>query len=317
MKNTDTYLALDFGGTKLLVGELDNKGQVLNYKKYDTGFVDQIQALNIIQNSVDDYENSVGWATGKWPVAMGVGLIGRVDNAKGVWFQIDPQRNKLLELAGILSKKYGIPCYIDNDVKSAAKAEKWIGQGTDSDNFIYLNVGTGIAAAFVINGKVIRGSHNNSGEVGHTSVGVNTGIKCGCGRTNCVELIASGMGFDKQARLNQTTYATELLIPDGAQVDVRNIYKLAKQGDQLCIHLVELASSALAYLIMNLVRVTDPELVVLGGGIVSESYFFNKVLEKLNQTTIRFVTQGVVLTKLDPGFAGLVGAGAVAKNIIH
>ena len=317
MEDQNTYLSLDFGGTKLLIGELDDNGTILNYKKYDTGYVDQVQALNIIQNSVDDYINNVGWATRKQPVAMGIGLIGRVDNDNGIWFQIDPKRNHSLEVAGFLSEKYGIPCYIDNDVKSAAKAEKWLGQGNDSDNFIYLNVGTGIAAATVVNGKVLRGGHNNSGEVGHTSVGVNTGIRCGCGRIDCVELIASGIGFDKQARLLKNDYNTGLILPEKEPVDVREIYTLAKQGDQLCMHLVEQASTALAYLIMNLVRMTDPELVVLGGGIVSEDYFFQKVLEKLNQTTIRFVTKGIVLTKLNPRLAGLIGAGAVAKNSIQ
>ena len=58
----------------------------------------------------------------------------------------------------------------------------------------------------------------------------------------------------------------------------------------------------LANLIMNLVRVTDPDTVVLGGGIVSDGYIHEKILEKLHPTTMRFVTNGVVITKLNPGF---------------
>ena len=314
MKKTKTYLALDFGGTKLLIGELDDSGSVLNYKRYDTGYVDQVQALQIIQDSIDDYISSIGWSTGKPSVAIGVGLIGRIDNANGIWFQMDPKRSQRTELAKILSEKYDLPCYIDNDVKTASKGEKWVGKGAGVDNFIYLNVGTGIAASVVVNGQIVRGGNNNSGEVGHTSVGVNTGIKCGCGRTDCVELITAGIGFDRQARMNKDQFSSALTISEEKPVDVSEVYTLAKNGDKLCIHLVEQASTALANLIMNLVRVSDPELVVLGGGIVSDNYFFQKVQDKLNPTTIRFVTQGIVLTGLDPRFAGLIGAGAVAKN---
>ena len=315
METTNTYLALDFGGTKLLVGELSDKGQVLNLKKYGTGYVDQLQALEIITSAVNDYMATIGWATGKKPAAMGIGLIGRVDNDNGIWCQIDPKRNQSIELAALLSEKYGMPCFIDNDVKSAAKAEKWIGRGAGTDHFIYLNIGTGIASASVVNGKVVRGGHNNAGEVGHTSVGVNTGMQCGCGRMDCVELIASGMGFDKQARLLHSKFATQLALPETNPVNVRDIYQLAQQGDPLCVHLAEQASTAIAYLIMNLVRVTDPELVVLGGGIVSDAFMLKKVQEKLNPTTIRFVKKGIVLTSLDPNFAGLIGAGAVAMNL--
>lgn len=317
MENTNTYLALDFGGTKLLVGELTDKGQVLNLKKYNTGYVDQLQALEIITCAVDDYMATVGWVTGKKPAAMGIGLIGRVDNVNGVWCQIDSKRNQSINLAAMLSEKYGMPCFIDNDVKSASKGEKWIGKGAGVDNFIYLNVGTGIAAAFVVNGQVVRGGHNNSGEVGHTSVGVNTGIKCDCGRTDCVELITAGIGFDRQARMYKDRFSSALNIPEEKPVDVSEVYSLSKNGDELCLYLVEQASTALANLIMNLVRVSDPELVVLGGGIVSDNYFVQQVQDKLNPKTVRFVKLGIVLTGLDPCFAGLIGAGAVAKNSLQ
>ena len=97
-------------------------------------------------------------------------------------------------------------------------------------------------------------------------------------------------------------------------MDVKEVFLLSQKGDPLCVALVENASQALANLIMNLVRVTDPDTVVLGGGIVSDGYMHTKILEKLNPTTIRFVTNGVVLTKLNPDFIGLIGAGAVAMN---
>ena len=79
--------------------------------------------------------------------------------------------------------------------------------------------------------------------------------------------------------------------------------------------LVENASEALANLVMNLVRVTDPETIVLGGGVVADGYIHAKIMKLLNPTTMRFVSNGVVITKLNPEFIGLLGAGAVAMNM--
>ena len=312
----ETYLGLDLGGTKLLIGEMDSRGNILRYKKYDSGYFNQQAALEIIKSSLDDYIRTVGWYDQK-PVAMGVGLIGRVDPNEGVWLQIDPSRTQRIELAKELSDIYGMPCHIDNDVKSATRAERVWGFGQISKNFIYVNVGTGIAVGTVINGRQIRGSHFNAGEVGHVSVGVNIGIKCGCGRMDCVEAIAAGIGFDNCARLLRNQYETGLHIPaeKGERVIVSEVFALSQKGDPLCTVLVENAAEALANLIMNLVRVIDPDTVVLGGGIVADGYMHEKILEKLHPTTMRFVSNGVVITKLNPGFIGLLGAGAVAMNM--
>ena len=311
-----TYLGLDLGGTKLLIGEVDSHGNILKYKRYDSGYFNQQAAFDIIRTSLDDYIATVGWAGGEAPVAMGVGLIGRVDPSEGIWHQIDPNRTHPIALASKLSEIYGIPCRIDNDVKSATRAERVWGAGQYSRDFIYINVGTGIAVGTVVNGRQIRGSHFNAGEAGHTQVGVGVGMKCACGRVDCVESIASGSGIDSCARLLSDRYPTSLNIPqDGTRVDFKEVLSLSRKGDELCCVLVENASRGIANLIMNLVRLTDPDTVVLGGGIVSEAEMYEKVLSYLNAPTMRFVTNGVVLTKLNPRFVGLLGACAVAMNM--
>ncbi len=312
----ETYVGIDLGGTKLLIGEIDSHGNILKYKKYDSGYFNQQAALEIIKSSLDDYIRTVGWVD-KQPLGMGVGLIGRVDPNKGIWLQIDPGRTQPIALAKELSDIYGMPCHIDNDVKSATRAERVWGFGQIYRNFIYLNVGTGIAMGCVVNGRQVRGSHFNAGEVGHVRVGVNVGVKCVCGRMDCVEAIASGIGMDRCARLLSPNYETNLHIPTdkGERVLISEVFSLSQKGDPLCVALVENASEALANLIMNLVRMSDPDTVVLGGGIVSDGYIHDKILEKLHPTTMRFVTNGVVITKLNPGFIGLLGAGAVAMNM--
>ena len=312
----ETYLGLDLGGTKLLIGEVDKHGNILRFKKYASGYFNQQAASEIIKSSLDDYIRTVGWVESK-PVSMGIGLIGRVDPNKGIWLQIDPNRTQPIELAKEIGEIYGISCRIDNDVKSATRAERVWGVGQFSKNFIYINIGTGIAVGTVVNGRQIRGSHFNAGEAGHITVGVNVGVECCCGRKDCVEAIASGSGFDSCARLLKDKYETRLEIPqdEGVKVDVREVIRLCQDGDPLCCVLVENATTGIANLIMNLVRLTDPDTVVLGGSIVADEYIFEKILNKLNHNTMRFVSNGVVITKLNPQFVGLLGAAAVAMDM--
>lgn len=308
----ETFLGLDFGGTKLLIGEVDRNGNILASKRYTTGYVNQQAAVDIIKSSLVDYMATTA-CDDRHISAIGIGMIGRVDSAAGQWLQIDLDRSQPINLAAEISEVFDIPCFLSNDVKSATTAEQRWGYGRLSNNYIYINVGTGIAAGTVVDGRLIGGSHFNAGEVGHTQVGVRTGVKCCCGRTDCVEAIASGSGFDRCARLLHDQYPdTALEIPRERRVDVRQVYDLARRGDALCTVLVENAAQAIANLIMNMVRVSDPDTIVLGGGIVSDPMMFTNILQRLHQHTMRFVTNGVVLTKLDPAYAGLLGAAAVA-----
>lgn len=311
----ETYIGIDFGGTKLLIGEVGHDGQILGKKSYSTGYVNQQSAVDLIKTSLADYLATVGTG-GRRPRAIGIGMIGRVDTSSGKWLQIDANRNDSINLSDKIKASFGYDCFIANDVKSATVAEQCWGYGRESGNFIYINIGTGIAAGCVVGGKLILGSHYNAGEVGHTQVGVHAGVTCCCGRTDCVEAIAAGVGFDACARLLAPDYPdSSLNIPaDGTRVDVRQIYELYRQGDALCTILVENAATAIANLIMNLVRVTDPDTVVLGGGIVSDPMMYSMIKDRLHAGTMRFVSNGVVVTKLDPACIGLLGAAAVAMT---
>ena len=311
----ETYIGIDFGGTKLLIGEVGHDGQILGKKSYSTGYVNQQSAVDLIKTSLADYLATVGTG-GRRPRAIGIGMIGRVDTSSGKWLQIDTNRNDSINLSDEIKAAFGYDCFIANDVKSATVAEQCWGYGRESGNFIYINIGTGIAAGCVVGGKLILGSHYNAGEVGHTQVGVHAGVTCCCGRTDCVEAIAAGVGFDACARLLAPDYPdSSLNIPaDGTRVDVRQIYELYRRGDALCTMLVENAATAIANLIMNLVRVTDPDTVVLGGGIVSDPMMYSMIKERLHAGTMRFVSNGVVVTKLDPACIGLLGAAAVAMT---
>lgn len=114
-----TYIGIDLGGTKLLIGEMDADGNILRTKKYPSGPLSQPEAVELIQRSLDDF-------LGDAPVradAIGVGMVGRIDSRAGIWHEIAPDRKERTEIARIISERYGLPCFVDNDVRSATKAE--------------------------------------------------------------------------------------------------------------------------------------------------------------------------------------------------
>lgn len=312
---SDTYLGIDFGGTKILVGEADANAVILGCQKYPSGYLDQRQAVTRIREAVDDYIANRRPAEAGTITAMGLGLVGRINGAAGIWYQIDKHRNDEIPLADVLSKRYGIPCVIDNDVRCAAAAEARFGYGRQSRDFIYINIGTGIAACFVTGGHVVRGGSFNAGEVGHTQVGVYAGVRCACGRADCAESIAAGVGIDLCARLLAPDHPdTSLHIPEGGgSVNAHDVFGRAGT-DTLCGLLTDNAARAAANLVMNLVRVTDPDTVILGGGLVADDILFTRIISYLHAHTMRFVTNGVVRTKLDPDMIGLLGACALAMN---
>ena len=310
-------LAVDVGGTKSLVGLVDAHGKVLKSKKYasvlSTSSVES-PVLDAVCANIDDFIHCGGIP--ETAVAMAVGIVGRIDYENGIWLQIDPNRGGELPLAAILTHKYGLPCAIDNDVHCAVAAENALGWGRKSQDYVYINVGTGIAAGFIVNGTLIRGASFNAGEVGHQVVNSESDVKCPvCGRMGCVEAIASGAGMDQRARSLKNIYPdSHLRIPEDTKCDLREVFELAREGDPMCRLIVSDAVDAIANLIMNLVRTTDPDTIILGGGVVSDGFLLPQIKAKLNATTMRFVKNGVLLTELDPHFVGLIGAGVVGLN---
>lgn len=311
----ETYLAIDLGTSKLLIGEVSAEGKILHSKRYEVGYINQSTALSIIKRSLEDYMTTEGWISEKRPMSMGVSLLGHVDNVNGTWLRINSKSNQSIPLAKSLFEVYGIPCYIGNNIRNITRAVNLWGNGKQSDNFIYINIGTNIEAGFVINGQVVCDNQSET-LVGHIDAGMDIGVKCTCGLTNCTESIAGGIGFDKSARLLNNTYSTNLYIPkdEKIKVDVKQVYFLSQQGDELCIKLVENAVNAISNLIMTLIHIHRASTVILGGGIVSNGFIYPKIIKKLNKDTNRYIKKGILLSQFDAKYAGLIGAAAVAIN---
>ncbi|MFF2483484.1 ROK family protein [Paenibacillus sp. NPDC058071] len=310
-----SVLAIDLGGTKILIGEVSLDGEVLGSKVYESTVVSQEQAFETLTAALEDYIKEVGLQ--REAAAIGIGVVGRVNTSEGVWLEIDPSRSRPIELARKIGELFALPCTIGNDVYCATLAEQEWGCGTYSDNFLYMNIGTGIAARSVVNGEPIIGGHFNAGEVGHHVVDNNSDVQCVCGRKGCVEPLASGLGMHNRIVALKPSYPDSVIvIPNEGRVGVEEIFAGYDQGDQLCTEVVDTALQAVADTIMNMVRFSDPDTVVLGGGVVSGNWFVDKLQSRLQAKTMRFVINGVKKSTIDEDFIGLKGASRLAIRTI-
>ncbi|WP_435171641.1 ROK family protein [Paenibacillus glycanilyticus] len=306
-----SILAVDLGGTKMLLGEITPEGNILRSKLYPSDTTSQEAAMEQIIQAVEDYMHTVPFVA-KRQLGIGIAVVGRVDQKRGIWHEIEPGKSQLTDVKAIMESRFRLPCGVDNDVACATRSEQRFGWGTESDHFIYLNVGTGIAAGFVTNGRYVKGSHFNAGEIGHTVVASDSDVLCGCGRLGCVERIASGLGMHERVMaLHQRYPGTSIKIKEGERVTAQEILQAAEAGDKLGFDVSEAAAKALSSLIMNLVRVSDPDTIVVGGGLAGSTYLWNRVKQHLNPRTMRFVTNGIVTTKQNTPDASLIGAALV------
>ena len=302
----DIYLGMDLGGTKLLVGGMTAAGEILWSRRYDTGILTQRNAFGLMRRAMDDIIGSYGL---EGITGLGIGMPGMVDHASGVWCELDIRRREPIALSREMEALYGVKCFIDNDVRCAARAEWAFGMGRKARSLALVNIGTGIAASYIAGGRLLTGAHFEAGEIGHTSSGIDERRECYCGRDDCVENVAAGVGLDERARRLADRYpGTALKIPRAPErVRASDIFALSA-SDPLCRRLTDEAVRAAAEVIMNTVRFYDPECVVLAGGVAADPFFFGRVLEAIPDKIRDYVPLGIRVSGLEAGCAGLMGA---------
>lgn len=308
---TQTVLAVDLGGTKILVGEVTSAGEILMSEKYPSTVVDQRSATEKIKSAIRNYlqQHSIQGDL----VGIGICVVGRVNTDQGQWLEIHPGLSDPISLAEEITQAFQFPCWITNDVSGAALAESILGIGQETGNFIYINIGTGIAARVVAENQVIKGGNFNAGEVGHMVVDMRSEELCSCGRKGCVELFSSGLGMHQQTLKYAPEFPdTVLTINKEKRVSFQELITAYEASDPLARKVVDQALLAAAALTMNLIRVSDPEAIIFGGGVMNDEWFLNHLVTFLNPKTIRFVTKGIRVTALNPNEVALKGAATLA-----
>jgi glucokinase len=145
----------------------------------------------------------------------------------------------------------GPPVFVDRDTVMAAIGEGTIGAAQGVRDFVYVTVSTGVGGAIVSGGRMVRGTSNTGGELGHFPVGSDTSVRCRCRSYGCVEAYASGRNLAEYFGV----------------ADASVVYAKAAAGDARATMLIERAEAALASLAVGIVNALNPERIVVGGSI--------------------------------------------------
>lgn len=308
-------VGVDVGATKVLVGCVGRDGLVRASRRYPMNRESQAATLDSIHSAVEDFLGLVPCRL--QPVGIGVGLVGLTDPATGTWLHsMNLSIRVPVPLAARLHDRHGLPVAVDNDVHAATLAELRLGAGRRARDFVYVGVGTGVAAGLVCNGQLVRGSSNYAGELGHTVVEPE-GDPCQCGRRGCLEPIASGGGMIAHVEARLADYPASPLWEPARRGELTSavIFRACDAGDALATSVTNRAVRALGIALTNLVNLLNPELIVLGGGVVADGWLIPRLRDYVAANALRNAyrgLRGVEPSELSADLVGLLGAAALA-----
>lgn len=291
-------LAIDIGGTEVKYGLIDSEQKeikILKEASYKTNAKerkgpgieeDLLKLIKKIQNEIK-------------LKGVAISTAGIVSPKTG---EITFANDNIPDYKGINLKnsisKLGLLALVVNDVNAAAYGEYAYGSIRNSKNALCLTVGTGVGGAIIIEGKIYEGSNGGAGEVGYMSIG-----------ENLFENLASTAALVN--RVNQQKKGNNF-------IDGREVFRLAKQGDSICIKEINRLCYWLVKGLANLAVILQPDTIVLGGGIMEQkSYLKPIILSHIKNEFPSFFRENLIVQFASLGNkAGMIGAYSLLKNEI-
>ncbi|THA55846.1 ROK family protein [Streptomyces sp. A1136] len=300
-------IALDVGGTGMKAALIAEDGTLLHEARRATGRERGPEAV---------VETILGFAAdllaygrehlGRTASAAGVAVPGIVDAERGTavyaanlgWRDV-PMR----ELLG--ARLGGIPVALGHDVRTGGLAEGRIGAGRDADRFLFVPLGTGIAGAIGLAGRIEAGAHGYAGEIGHIVVRPG-GPACGCGQHGCLETLASAAAVSR-------AWAAASGDPDA---DAAHCAKAVESGDARAREVWLAAIDALADGLVTAITLLDPRTVIIGGGLAEAGETLFTPLRTAVGERVTFQRLPEIVPAALGDTAGCLGAGLLAWDLL-
>ena len=252
----DIVVALDVGGTGMKCALVRPDGTVHHAERHPTLAARGPKAVtaNILDVAAGLADRAR--ADGLNPIAAGVAVPGVVDEERGIAVWSSNVGFRDVPLRALVSERLGVPATLGHDVRVGGTAEARLGAGRGQRHVLFMAIGTGIAAAHVVDGKAFAGAHGAAGEIGHVVVRPG-GLPCGCGQHGCLETVGSAAAIGRR-------YAELSGVADATASDVA---ARSAAGEQLAATVWREATEALADGLLTAQALYDAGIVVLGGGL--------------------------------------------------
>lgn len=306
------YLGIDLGGTNISAGVVDETGKIytsastptMNGRDYHEIIKDMANlGIKVVEQqglTMEDIES------------VGIGLPGMIDKKKGRFVYGSNLSFDHINIVDEVKKYIDRPLYIENDANCAALGEMICGAAKGAKNVIFITLGTGVGAGFIINGKIFEGAFGGGGEAGHMVI-IAEGEECACGRKGCWEAYASANALKREGRIAAAKYPNSEIyhLVDGniKLIDAKTVFDAADNGDKIAKGIEEWYIKYVAIGLVNLVNIFQPEDIVIGGGICARG---DKLIKPVTEILEERVYGGELKTKLSVAAlgndSGMVGA---------
>ncbi|KAF4409252.1 MULTISPECIES: ROK family protein [Streptomyces] len=309
-------IALDVGGTGMKAALVGADGTVLHEARRPTG---RERGPEAVVAAILDFAEALRAhgraAYGEPAAAAGVAVPGVVDETTGTavyaanlgWRDI-PLRALLAErLAGGPGDTAGrpFPVALGHDVRTGGLAEGRLGAGRGADRFLFLGLGTGIAGAIGIDGRIEAGAHGCAGEIGHIVVRPG-GPACGCGGAGCLETLASAAAVSR-------AWAAACGDPSA---DAAGCARAVAAGDERARAVWRDAVGALTDGLVTGITLLDPRLVIVGGGLAEAGDTLFVPLRAAVRDRLTFQQEPHIVPAALGDTAGCLGAGLLAWDLL-
>ena len=306
-------IGVDIGGTKTLGLALTGSGEIIVQETRPTPqnsdqIVECVATLfHSLANQLRTYRVS----------ALGIGVAGLVDKNGQLHRAPNLADADGLKLQRSIEPLINVPVYVDNDANCAARAELIRGAARNVEQALLVTLGTGIGGAVISDGKVARGAEGMAGEPGHMLVDPNGPI-CACGMQGCWESYASGTGLVNLATQAVSAGRLSAIVEDvGGEVEKitgEHVTAAARKGDEEAIRVIDAYSWWVAVGLANCAALIDPEIIILGGGLIEEWELWGpRVRTAFDQLLIGASQRATV--RIEPAAAGEL-AGAVGAALL-
>lgn len=295
MNHMDNVAAVDLGGTKLCASVVDGGGSISFRVKRPVEAASVSSTVEQIAGVVVAAADQAR-AAGKALHAVGLIVPGIYFEATGNVWAPNLWGHEQVPLGRELERAVPLPVVIASDRAGYVTGERWLGAAKGANDVVFLSIGTGIGAGIISGGRLLRGAGDIAGAVGWFAL--NPEIKPIYGQVGCFEAEAAGPGLAR--RMNAHT--------------AQDVIAAARQGDASAREAIEQTGSYLGMGLANIVSLLNPEVVVLGGGVMQAGDLFLEPVTRVMKQWAQPVAAEqvrVTLTQLGED-AGLLGAGKLA-----
>lgn len=317
-------IGVDLGGTTTKLAFISLYGEVLHKWEIPTDVSNEGKNITLhIAKSIDQKLEELGHSKSE-VVGIGMGAPGPVDLSSGIIFEaVNLGWREPYPLKDLLEVETSLPAVIDNDANCAALGEMWKGAGNGAKDLVCVTLGTGVGGGVIANGDIVHGISGAAGEIGHITSLAEGGAPCNCGKTGCLETIASATGIVRIAKevLSSVPANGDLtaVFKETGLVTAKDVFDAARRDDVNALKVINTVALHLGIALANIANTLNPEKIVLGGGVSKAGdVLLNPVKEQFLRNSFPRVAQSTEISIATLGNdAGVIGAAWLVKNKIH